>query len=166
MERALEVINGIIALPDSEKNFDNTALALDRVTAFSELSIMTSVVEVVEVIEYVHPDQAMRDAAHKAHIAMREFIVDMISNNHDLYKSLKTDVVSRNKEQLRPDQEYFLHETMADFKRAGLDLAPEKLEKAKAILKALAALGMQFEVVTNCGEQVIIINKIVKLDNC
>jgi hypothetical protein len=28
MERALEVINGIIALPDSEKNFDNTALHL------------------------------------------------------------------------------------------------------------------------------------------
>lgn len=141
MERAREAINDIIALDDAERNFNNTALAFDRIAALSELPVTMSAIEIVE---YVHPNQAMREAAHKAQIAMREFIVDTISNNHDVYQSFKAYTLQK-KEQLRPDQEYFLQETMADFKRAGLDLTTGKLEQVKTLHKALAALGMQFE---------------------
>lgn len=141
MERAREAINNIIALDDAEKKFNNTAQAFDRIAALSELPVTISA---IEIIEYVHPDQAMREAAHKAQIAMREFMVDMISNNHAVYQSFKAYTLQK-KEQLRPDQEYFLQETMADFKRAGLDLTTGKLEQVKTLHKALAALGMQFE---------------------
>jgi thimet oligopeptidase len=141
MESAKKALAELLAIKPEERNFENTALALDRISALSEFPVAANI---IEIIEYVHPDEKMRNAAHEQQIKMKEFFVDTIANNKELYKAFK-EYVDRKSVSLRPDQEYYIKETMAEFKRAGLDLPDDILEKVKNVQKTLAALTTEFE---------------------
>src|SRR5205814_2261675 len=79
-------------------------------------------------------------------IEMQDFSVDYLSNNRQLYQALKSYVDNNAaRESLTQEQLYFMHETMDDFKRSGLDLPDDKLELVKQLKKDLATLALDFE---------------------
>ncbi|HEV2600882.1 MAG TPA: M3 family metallopeptidase [Candidatus Babeliales bacterium] len=140
---AAKDIDAIIAVPDTERTFANTALAFDRASAFSDLMITTNV---IHTLTLVCPDDALRQAAEKADIDLKEFIVVYISDNAQLYNVLKTYDINKNVSLLNAGERYFLQETLADYKRAGLDLDGPDRAKVIQLKKELAQLTQQFAV--------------------
>ncbi len=142
IKEAQERIDQIIAIPTAERTFENTALALDRVVGLSNAAISEHIYEGLELLS---PEEAVRNAAHQAMIKLRDFFVDHIMNNKKLYQAFKAYVEGNAKnESLNPEQRYFLHETMKDFERAGLNLPDEELAQVKKLQKELTELALIF----------------------
>lgn len=143
IQSAQKSLEDIIALKPEERTFQNTAFALDQITAFSDFAITATV---IEMLEYVHPDAAMRETTHNATIKIKNFFVDAVSNNKALYEAFKEYALGNaNSETLHADQRYFIQETMDDFKRSGLDLSSGELEQIKKLNKDIATLEQNFE---------------------
>jgi len=159
--KALEKIAAIIVVPTADRTYQNTAKEFDELLGISDLAIVRNI---VASLELVHPDQAIRDSAHAASIAIEEFYIDHITNNKALYEAFKEYVQGNaHHESLTEAQKYFLNLTMDDFKRLGLELPEEQLGKVKVVKKELTTLTLQFEtnitkdqttVTLNCQELV------------
>jgi len=134
-------IQALIELSADKRTFANTFKALDRIS----LSDFAIAANAIEIIEMVSPDKDLRDAAHNAIIKMQEFSVDYLGNNRQLYQALKEYVDGNaTKDTLAVSDWYYINKTMDDFKRNGLDLPDDQLEKIKALNKELSALELNF----------------------
>lgn len=143
LDQALKGIEAIIAIPDEKRTFENTAKALDDTTARSNIAIKEAA---FSVIEYLHSDKEMRDAAHDAIIKIKHFFVEKVSNNKKLYRAFKAYVEGNaRQENLNAEQRYYLQEAMDEFKRAGLDLSDEQLEKVMVLKKELTEFMQLFD---------------------
>jgi len=131
----------IVAVPTDERTYENTMYAFDQLCAFSPIAIFGSIAELVSM---VYSDAAMRDAGRDASKQISAFLVDEIGNNKPLYEAIKAYAVS-TKEALSDEQHYFITETLADFKRGGLDLPDDKRAKVAVLKKDLADLSIAFE---------------------
>lgn len=139
---AQKKIADIIAIPDDQRTFANTAKALDELAGISDFIIF---IHAVDVIEKTHPNDAMRKAAQDALLAINSVVVDAITNNRDLYNALKSYMRGAGlKEQLSPDQRYFLKKAMDDFERAGLSLPDNELGEIKKLKKELVEIELNF----------------------
>jgi len=136
-------IDRIIAVPDNERTFKNTAKELDILESLSDLSIMAPLAEVLTLVD---PQEDMRNAAQKGLIEIEKFATHNISNNPELFKAFKAYVEGNaNNEKLTDEERYYLQERMKDFKRNGMHLPPEQLEEVKKLKTKLTELGLQFE---------------------
>lgn len=143
MVDAQKAINAIIAIPDTQRTFTNTAKALDDVAVRSDLAVNDGA---ISIIKYLHPDKAMRDAAHETVKKIEDFFVEQLSNNKKFYHAFKTYAEGNAKnEQLNDEERYFIDETMKEYKRAGLDLPDEQLAQVKELKKKLTELSMSFD---------------------
>ena len=143
INEAQAIIDAIIAIPQEQRTYANTIKELDNLESLSNLAILGSLAEVVQ---YTNPDEAMRNAAQEAAIKIQGFAVDAMANNIELYNAIKSYAEHQAKtEQLTAQERYYLDKTMLDFKRSGLDLPQETLEKVKKLKKELAALQIDFE---------------------
>lgn len=139
---ALDTIKQIVEIDDAQRTFENTASALDKLASLSDLAIMLNV---TEMLTMVSTDDQLREAAQKESVLMKEFLVENIGNNVQLYQALKNYDERKNAEQLTPEQQYFLQQTLDDFKRAGLDLPHDAQVRVIALKKELAQLSQQFD---------------------
>jgi len=142
IKEAQSTVDAIIAIPDEQRTFVNTAKALDDVSARDNLAVKYGAIAIVE---YVHPDKSMRDASHAAQEKIQAFLVEQLSNNKALYEAFKAyaDGNAQN-EELNAEQRYFVDEAMKDFKRAGLDLPEKELEAVRNLKKKLQKLSMEY----------------------
>lgn len=138
---AKERLTKILCVPTEERTYQNTMYELDQLCAFSPIMIFHAIAELTSM---VHPDTALRDAAREASSKLEAFFVDEISNNKPLYDAVKA-YAERTQEELSDDQQYFITETLADFKRGGLDLPEEQRKKVAQLQKELSDLGRSFE---------------------
>lgn len=131
----------IIAIPAEERTYENTMYAFDQLCAFSPVAIMHSIAELTSM---VYTQEAIRDAARESSKQISAFFVDEISNNKPLYDAIKA-YANSTQESLSDEQRYFISETIADFKRCGLDLSDDKRAIVAGIKKELADLSIAFE---------------------
>ncbi|HEX4068711.1 MAG TPA: M3 family metallopeptidase [Candidatus Babeliales bacterium] len=139
---AKNIIDAIIAIPDDQHTFANTAKPLDEVVALSNLSIAQHLYEALELLS---PDTSIRNAAHDAYIQIQAFWVDNVSSNKALYKAFTAYETNMEYDSLSAQQHYFIANTMEDFKREGLNLSDEKLAQVNALRKELASLCADFD---------------------
>ncbi|MEX0940116.1 MAG: M3 family metallopeptidase [Candidatus Babeliales bacterium] len=140
--RALKEVNEIIAIPNDQRTFENTARALDHAGSV-HFSVPNSA---IATLSYVTKDDVLRDAINKAKVELSHFAVDVFGQNVDLYKAFKAYVEGNaKKENLTSEQQYFLQESMKGFKKAGLHLPAEKREKISKMLKELSILSVDFD---------------------
>lgn len=142
IEEAKHIIDAIIAIPDDQRTFENTAKAFDDVCALSNLAIAQNIYGNLEILS---PDAAIRDAAHDAYIAIQDFWVDYVSSNKALYNAFMAYETRMEYDKLSAQQHYFVATTMDDFKRSGLNLPDEQLAQVNALRKELAALCADFD---------------------
>jgi thimet oligopeptidase len=143
LQDAQQKIDAIIAILHDQRTYKNTVKAFDEVCSLSNLAIDACV---IQVLEMVSPNKQIRDVAHAHSIKIQEFLVDHITNNVALFHALKTYVqLNAGKEQLTPEEQYYLDKTIDDFKRSGLDLPEAQLQEVKNLRKELAALEMEFD---------------------
>src|SRR5579863_5819421 len=139
---AKHIIDAIIAIPDDQRTFANTAKPLDEVVSLSNLAIAQHVYEALELLS---PDANIRNAAHDAYIQIRAFWVDYISSNKALYNAFTAYETNMEYNSLSAQQHYFIANTMADFKREGLNLPDDKLTQVNVLRKELASLYADFD---------------------
>ena len=171
IDDARKRLKAIIAIPASDRTFENTARALDHLEALSDVAILGSLLEVVEMIS---PQADLRDISHDMKLKISTFWTDEVSNNRELYQAFKDYLAKRDTQKLQKhlnsqdiqdlenldaEQQYFLEESMKGFKRAGLDLSDEKLVQLSIVRKKLAEISSKFDRNINDDQSSISVNK-------
>ena len=87
LEQTKQDLEKIIAIPDDQRTFANTAHALDQLVAFSNMSINGGA---IATLDLVSPDEKIRDAARAAVLETQNFLIDNIATNRELYRAFKT----------------------------------------------------------------------------
>jgi thimet oligopeptidase len=143
LKQVKKQLDEIIAVPNEKRTYANTAAALDNLGSLSNAVIVGGI---ISTLDLVHPDQAIRDAARDAVKQIQNFFIDNISSNRELYNGFKYYAEnSAANEQLSAEQQYYIEETLKDFKRSGLDLPDDKLEALKKIKKELVDIEQEFD---------------------
>jgi thimet oligopeptidase len=135
-------VDEIIAVKNEERTFQNTVIALDRVSTFDYSIPLRS----LYIIGQVHPDKQMRDTALEAVVILEKLSVDLFDQNYRLYQAVKAYAEGNAlAETLDDEQRYFLSETMRDYKRSGMELPTQQREQIKTLEKELSDLTTQFD---------------------
>jgi thimet oligopeptidase len=132
----------ILAVPAAERNFANTILVFDRISLeaapfFGGFTALTN----------LSPSKDLREASQAVMVELSNYINEKLSLNKPLYSAFKEYVDNTaNKENLDKVQKYLLSETMAGFKRSGLDLSDAKLAEVRELIAELTQLSQEFGV--------------------
>jgi thimet oligopeptidase len=121
----------------SSVTFKSTVGALDDLVYEANLQANKATV-----IKQANTDAAMREAAEKAVKAFQDWAVG-IDYREDVYKALKG--FADTQPQLSGEDAKLLFETMRDYRRAGLELPPDKRKEVEQLRKELAKLGTDFD---------------------
>ncbi len=137
--RIKKIIKSIIEVPENLQN------KINMIYAFDSLDGATFELGVLEFVQHVYPDEAMRTKATEVSIHLRNLYTDLVEMNVDLYKAFKNyqkgNAVS---EQLNSEERYFLDELIKDFQRFGLDLSEEKRQEIAELNKKINKIGQDF----------------------
>jgi len=139
LERADKMLEGILALSDSERTFKNTVEAIDDIHA-----LIGRVEYPVYLIGAVHPDEEVRSQADTSIIRFAEWQTDL-EMNEDLYNAVSSYAKSNEAAALQGIQKRLLDDIIKDFKRQGFGLSKETREEIKALKNKLNELGLEFE---------------------
>jgi thimet oligopeptidase len=121
----------------SKVTFKSTVVALDDLTWAAGNAASRAVV-----IKESNPDAKVREAAENAVKAFQDWAVG-IDYREDVYKALKA--FADTKPKLSGEDKKLFDETMRDYRRAGLDLPPDKRKEVEDLRKQLAKLGTDFD---------------------
>lgn len=131
---AMDVIG---KLEPGNVTFENTIRALDDMAYEAGLAS-----NIASLIKETNKDAAMRDAGEKALKVFQEWAVGT-DYREDVYKAVKAFAATKPK--LAGEDAKLFAETMRDYKRAGLDLSPEKRQEVERMRKDLAKLTTDFD---------------------
>ncbi len=121
----------------SKVTFKSTVVALDDLTYQAGLAANKATI-----IKETNTNPAMRSAAENAVKAFEEWAVG-IDYREDVYKAIKAFADTRPK--LSGEDEKLLNETLRDYRRAGLDLPPDRRKEVEQLRKELSKLGTDFD---------------------
>ncbi len=121
----------------SKVTFKSTVVALDDLTYEAGLTANKA-----NLIKESNTNAAMRTAGENAVKVFQDWAVG-IDYREDVYKAIKAFADSHPK--LSGEDEKLLAETMRDYRRAGLDLPPEKKKEVEQLRKDLSKLGTDFD---------------------
>lgn len=136
LQRADDGIAKIISVPTGQRTFDNTLGELDDITTRLDTETSPFVF-----LQFVSTNPTERDAARAADEAVTNWSIE-IGKNEKLYNAIKA--YADTKPSLEGEQKRLLDFTMRDYKRAGMELSPEKRERLKQVEMELNKLGIQF----------------------
>jgi thimet oligopeptidase len=139
-ELARKELDTILKIGPTERTFDNLVQAFD-----DSQERLCRVLNVVHLLNVVSPDKEVRDAAHRSSVELSQFSIDLYVTK-ELYNAFIEYLEHKGKlEQLDKEQEYFLKETIRDFKREGLNLSDDKLSEVKELGKKISKICLDFE---------------------
>lgn len=137
-----QVVEQILAVPPSERTFENTALVYDRI-----VMDLDAIGGGLLALKELSPVAELRDAAQKAMIALNQVANQKLALNPEIYRAFQEYMNCGAKaETLADNQRYFLQETMAGFERAGLSLPQSQLLQVRALIDELDQISQQFAV--------------------
>jgi thimet oligopeptidase len=143
LAQAKKEIDAIIAIPDEQRTYANTAHAFDTVASLCNATINAAI---FNVIDMTNPDEVMRNTAREALLAINTFFIDNVGSNKKLYQAFKAYAHGNaTQENLSNEQQYFLDETLRDFERSGLGLPDDQLDTVKKVKKELTQLELEFD---------------------
>jgi thimet oligopeptidase len=135
--RANASLDRIGAQDVGKVTFKSTVVALDDVTYEASLAANSATL-----IKETNTNPAMRTAAENAVKAFQDWAVG-IDYREDVYKAIKAFADTQPK--LSGEDEKLLKETLRDYRRAGLELPPEKRKEVEDLRKELSKLGTDFD---------------------
>lgn len=143
VKKANDALALIINLKKEERSFSNTVQSLDRLLALSDVAIHS---HVIGILKSVSPSEAIRKVAQENLIQVKQFFIEHIFNNPELYRALKEyNEGNKKNEILNREQQYFLQDSIKQFECNGLSL-PESIQlEIKDLKKQLAVLETNFE---------------------
>lgn len=137
LKRADDAVAKIVAIPNAQRNFENTIGAIDEISV--RLDNDTSM---ILFMQYVSTDAAEREASRNAEQTVSEYLIEL-SKREDLYKAVKA--YADTKPNLTGEQKRLLDFTMRDYRRSGMMLSPENRAKLIELEKKISQLGIDFQ---------------------
>src|SRR6266849_5949903 len=135
--KANKALDQIGAQDPGKVSFKSTVVALDDLTYAATLEANKATI-----IKETNTNAAMRTAAENAVKIFQDWAVS-IDYREDVYKALKAFADTHPK--LSGEDEKLLFETMRDYRRAGLELSPDKRKEVEQLRKELSKLGTDFD---------------------
>ena len=135
--KANKALDQIGAQDPGKVTFKSTVVALDDLTYAANLEANKATI-----IKETNTNAAMRTAAENAVKIFQDWAVS-IDYREDVYKALKAFADTHPK--LSGEDEKLLFETMRDYRRAGLELSPDKRKEVEQLRKELSKLGTDFD---------------------
>lgn len=137
LHRAEQAVARIVAVPDSERTFENTILAIDDmlVTLDAETSM-------TQFMFHVSTDAGEREAGGLAEEHYTAWMIDLTKRD-DLYRAVKTYAATNPK--LEGERARLLMFIQRDFRRAGMDLPADQREELKSLQKELSKLQLEYQ---------------------
>ncbi len=135
--KANQDLDKIGQLDPAAVTFKNTVVALDDLAYEANLAASRAVI-----IKETSTNEAMRTAGENAFKLYQDWAVG-IDYREDVYKALKAFADTNPK--LTGEDEKLLKETMRDYRRAGLELPPDKRKEVEDLRKQLSKLGTDFD---------------------
>ncbi len=140
LNQATTDLEQIYGIANTRRTFDNTARMLDKIIANFTINLI-----IIQTLEMVSPEKAIRDSAHQGLIALNNFSVDNFSQNTKLYQAFKAYKDQADLSKLTAEESYTLDESMKEFERSGLHLDDKKLQKIRVLKKDIALRELNFE---------------------
>ncbi|MCH8808032.1 MAG: Zn-dependent oligopeptidase [Planctomycetes bacterium] len=137
LRRAEQTVQAIVAVADDARTFDNTLGAIDDFVAQLELDT-----NMTQFMQFVSSDEQERQRAQVAQQHVENWLIDL-SKREDLYNAVRA--YAATEPRLEGEQKRFLEHTLRDYRRAGMDLAPDQRDELKRIQKELSRLGIAFD---------------------
>ncbi len=134
---ANKALDQIGAQDPGKVTFKSTVVALDDLTYKANLASNKATI-----IKESNTNEKMRTAAENAVKVFQEWVVS-IDYREDVYKMLKA--FADTHPQLSGEDKKLFDETMRDYRRAGLDLPPDKRKEVEQLRKDLSKLGTDFD---------------------
>ena len=134
---ANKALDQIGAQDPSKVTFKSTIVALDDLTYQAGNAANKAVI-----IKESNTNEKMRAAAENAVKEFQDWAVG-IDYREDVYKALKA--FANTRPQLSGEDKKLFDETMRDYRRAGLELPPDKRKEVEQLRKDLAKLGTDFD---------------------
>src|SRR5205823_5441176 len=134
---ANKALDQIGAQDPSKVTFKSTIVALDDLAYQAGNAANKAVV-----IKESNTDEKMRAAGENALKIFQEWAVG-VDYREDVYKALKA--FADTKPKLSGEDKKLFDETMRDYRRAGLDLPPDKRKEVEQLRKDLSKLGTDFD---------------------
>ena len=135
--KANKALDQIGAQDLGKVTFKSTVVALDDL-----ITSLRSRPNKATIIKETNTNEAMRTAGENAVKVFQDWAVG-IDYREDVYKAIKAFADTHPK--LSGEDEKLFDETMRDYRRAGLDLPPDKRKEVEQLRKELAKLGTDFD---------------------
>jgi thimet oligopeptidase len=141
MKKAIETANTALdqigAQDPAKVTFQSTIVALDDLGYQARLTANKATI-----IKETNTSAAMRTAAENAVKLFHDWAVG-VDYREDVYKAIKA--FEKTQPKLSGEEAKLLKETLRDYRRAGLDLPPEKRREVEQLRKDLSKLGTTFD---------------------
>src|SRR5690554_1235163 len=134
LTKAQQAVDRIIAIPDSQRTFENTVVAIDDLLA--QLDKDTSFIQFMAYVS-TDPDERARGALAEEHF--NNWLIEL-GKNEKLYEAVKT--VAASKVQLHGERARLLEHTLRDYRRAGMELSPDKRRELTQLQMEISRLGI------------------------
>lgn len=133
-------IDRLLALDPAQYSQKTVLQALDKLRADISLEVA-----IFSLVKSVYPQEEIVAAAEKQCVLLTQFIIEHIDSNRNIYQALKTyHAGAAQKENLSPDDRYFLQKALENFELQGLNLPLEQQEQVLALKKQSAQLESEF----------------------
>lgn len=139
INHAQKLITDIQKIPDEQRTFANTIQAYDYIIGMSDIAVLFNI---LYGITYVYPQQEMRDTARKLLSRVEAFIVSVgkeLCNGITAYANGRA-----AHENLTLEQQYFLQNTIQEFKRAGYYLPATEFARVTTLRNELSELSLTY----------------------
>jgi thimet oligopeptidase len=137
IKRADDSVAAIVAIPDSQRTYENTIGAIDDLQARLDGDVTFDVF-----MQNVSPDAKIRDQSRAADEYVSNWETEE-GKREDLYRAVKA--YADTKPQLKTEQDRLLKFMLRDYHRAGMDLSPDQRGKLKQIELQENKAGISFD---------------------
>lgn len=153
LAKAQEALNRLLAVK-GKRTFENTLEPYDEI-----LTYLDAAGQQAGLIQEVHPDEAVRNAAEKASQKIAAFATDL-SLNRGVYDAL----YSLDLKEADAETRYYVEKTLRDFRLAGVDKTEETRKKIKALRDELVLVGQEFSRNIRDDKRTVIVNDSSELE--
>ncbi|GAA5841937.1 hypothetical protein JCM9279_003161 [Rhodotorula babjevae] len=140
-------LDKLVAIPPAERTFESVVRPLALQSAEADREI-----EPALFLQYVHADQAMRDASVEADKKVNDWSLDALTRRDVFEALLDADKHTRdNGVELNDEEKRLLERLVLERKRNGLGLDDDKRTKFLELKKRITSLEIEFQ--KNCNEE-------------
>lgn len=136
--RCDEAMAAIVAIPDRERTFANTLLALEEAA-----SAVGQASGTYAFLANVSPNDPLREMARHWDEELDKYMVGL-SFREDLYAAVRAFAATPEARSLTGEDARLLEHELRDYRRNGFELAPEQRARVREIFDRLVALDVEF----------------------